>query len=235
MNAGDLRQKFDGKSWVILLVTVAVLLIIFSFYKKGGRVVRTAEVQPSPPLESGSKERPEELELMVGRYVLMPEYEKTDEAGNTTAKEGIKLYAEEKYEEAKEFLEKAAEEGHSDAKALLGKMYVFGHGVSKDVKRGIDYLEDAAEHGSSYAAAELGALYVEGRHGVEKAVDKGLNFIRKSIEGSHYYGHLAMARLYEVGEGVEQSTEQAIEHLKAAGERGYKYAADEIDKLRGKI
>lgn len=232
--ADDNLDVKKHKTWVIVLIVVAVALALFYFYKMRGerQVIETA---PPASIESSDQDRSENLEPISKEPELVPDYELLDEPGKTHAEEGVKLYIEEKYEEAKEFLEKAAKEGNAEAKALLGKMYVLGRGGVQDVKKGLEYLEDAVEHGSSYAMAELGKLYVEGKHGVEKATDKGLDLIHRSIDKGQYYGHLAMARLHEAGEGVEHSVEKAIEYLKQAGERGYRLAAEEIEKLKEKL
>lgn len=225
MNAGR-------KRWAILVVVIIALLSLLYIYKRDKW--EKIEVPPVQNQES-SEYRMEEINPMFGRDYMVPDEEDLAEPGKEATKEGVSLYVKEKYEEAKEFLERAAEEGNADAKALLGKMYVLGRGVGQDVKKGIEYLEDAAERGSSYAMSELGMLYVEGKHGVEKAADKGLELINRSIESGKYYGYLAMAKLHAVGESVELNIEKAIEYIKQAGEHGYKFAAEEIEKLKEKL
>lgn len=219
--------------WLAIIAVVIVILILGYHYKKSrGKITEIPAIGSNV---TGSGHTIEESHLNLKRREIMPENENITEPGKHAAQEGIKLYAEEKYEEAKEFLERAAEEGNTDAKALLGKMHVLGHGGAQDVKKGLDYLEDAAERGSAYAMAELGEFYVLGKHGVEKATDKGLALIRKSIDTGGYYGHLAMSRLYAAGEGVEHSVEKATEHVEEAGKRGYKHVLEEVEKIKAKI
>lgn len=229
----SMNEKSRKKLWLILVIGIIALLSVLYIYKKDKW--EKIEVPPVQNQESSGEYRMEEITSVYVRGDTVPDEDDLSEPGKEAAKEGIRLYAKEKYEEAKEFLERAAEEGNADAKALLGKMYVLGRGVGQDVKKGIDYLEDAAERGSSYAMSELGVLYVEGRHGVEKAADKGMSLIRRSMESGKYYGYLAMAKLHAAGESVELSIEKAIEYIKEAGERGYKFAAEEIEKLKEKL
>lgn len=225
-NCGKMR-------WIaIIAIIIALLGFGYHYMRSRGEIVDVPRLANN---EAGNGQITVEEFHVEDRLEAVPEGEEIDEPGKQAAQEGIKLYIEKKYEEAKEFLEKAAAEGNADAKALLGKMYVLGQGVVEDVKKGLDYLEDAAERGSSYAMAELGKFYVEGKHGVEKATDKGLEFIKKSIDTGGYYGHLAMARLYELGEGVEHSTEKAVEYLEEAGKKGYKFALEEIEKIKAKF
>lgn len=228
-----MSDKARRKRWLIWVVIIIALLSVLYIYKR--QKWEKIEVPPAQHQESSSEYKMEEITPMFGMSSTVPDEDELTEPGKAAAKEGVSLYMKEKYEEAKEFLERAAEEGNADAKALLGKMYILGRGVGKDVEKGLDYLEDAAERGSSYAMSELGMLYIEGRHGVEKAADKGLSLIHRSIEAGKYYGYLAMAKLHAAGESVEHSIEKAIEYLKQAGERGYKYAAEEIEKLKEKL
>lgn len=228
----SMNEKSRKKRWLILVMVIVALLSLLYIYKMDRW--EKIEVPPIQNQES-SEYRMEEISPVFGRGGMVPDEDDVTEPAKETTKEGIRLYVKEKYEEAKEFLERAAEEGNADAKALLGKMYIMGHGVGQDVKKGLDYLEDAAERGSSYAMSELGTLYAEGRHGVEKAADKGIALIRRSMESGKYYGYLAMAKLHAAGESVELSIEKAIEYIKQAGERGYKFAAEEIEKLKEKL
>lgn len=229
----SMNEKSRKKRWLVLVIVIIALLSLLYIYKRDKW--EKIEVPPIRHQESGGEYKMEEIKPMFGRGDMVPDEDELAEPGESAAKEGVRLYVKEKYEEAKEFLERAAEEGNADAKALLGKMYVMGRGVGQDVEKGLEYLEDAAERGSSYAMSELGMLYVEGRHGVEKAADKGLALIHRSIESGKYYGYLAMARLHAAGESVELSIEKAIEYIKQAGERGYKYAMEEIEKLKEKL
>lgn len=229
----NIDEKLRKKRWLILVITIIALLSLLYIYKRDKW--EKIEVPPAQNQESSGEYKMEEIKPMFGLGDMVPDEGDLTEPGEDAAKEGVRLYLKEKYEEAKEFLEKAAEEGNADAKALLGKMYVLGRGVGQDVKKGLDYLEDAARRGSSYAMSELGMLYVEGKHGVEKAADKGLDLINKSVESGKYYGYLALARLHAAGESVELNVEKAIEYIKQAGERGYKHAAEEIEKLKEKL
>jgi len=223
--ADEAVKKPWYKSGLGIAILVIVLLSALGlFYKREMR-------QSDEPVQEAI---PEITQSDNSRGIPLDE-DTVEEPGKQDTIEGIKMYMEEKYEEAKDFLEKAAEEGNADAKALLGKMYIFGHGVVKDTKKGLEYLEDAVERGSSYAMSELGTLYIHGKDGVEHAADKGMELINRAIGHGKYYGYLAMAKLYEAGESVEQSTEKAISYLEQAGENGYRYAKDEIEKLREKL
>lgn len=229
MSAEKIEISHNKKKWLITIFIIITLLILWSAYKKA---VNRHEVVSLNTAEN-SIIKPSGHLFETGR--LAPDMELIEEPGKTNTNEGISMYMENKYENAKDYLERAAEEGNADAKALLGQMYILGRGVVQDTAKGLAHLEDAVKDGSSFAMTELGMLYIEGRHGVEQAFDKGAELINQAIKNGKYYGYLAMAKLYDAGENIEQSTEKAIDYMRQAGEHGYKYAAEEIEKLKAKL
>lgn len=229
MMTDNMRKPWYQTGWGIAIIIIVALLAVWFMYDRHAKKIALSTTHPATETVTPTEH------ILHGSSWYIPDREQVEEPGKEATHKGIDMYTEGKYEEAKEFLEHGTAEGNADAKALLGKMYIFGYGIVKDVEKGVEYLEDAVEHGSEYAMAELGTLFVEGKHGVEKASDKGLELIRRAMGGSKYYGYLAMAKLYEAGDNVEQSTKKAIEYMEEAGKHGYRFAAEELEKLREKL
>ena len=133
---------------------------------------------------------------------------------------------------AVEWYRKAAEQGDAWGENNLGAMYATGRGLKQSDVKAVEWYRKAAEQENATAQTNLGEMYAEGRGTARndavatrwylKAAAQGhaevVNRIRKSAEAGQVAAQYALARLYEMGEGVEQSDNEAAKwYAKAAG------------------
>jgi len=112
----------------------------------------------------------------------------------------------------------AAERGHPEAQRLLGLMYVEGAGVEQDLGQAMTWLRMSAEQG--YALGELAladALAKDGTGGqAQAAVQEAAVWYQRAAEQGETGAQVALAAMYERGQGVERSLVQAYAWLALA-------------------
>jgi len=117
------------------------------------------------------------------------------------------------FKTAAEWYEKAAQQSHAKARTALGLLYSF-KAVPSDDDKGTDWLEKAAIQDESVAQVFLGNmaekqnLYDEARKWYEQAAANG------SADAM-----IAIAKLYEYGEGVSKDLDQARQWNEKASEQ----------------
>lgn len=140
-------------------------------------------------------------------------------------KNGLKAYAEQRYEEAVEFFQKAAEHGHEEAKIKYkntsaeinsnkGKKAFVEHRYTEAV----EYLRKAADLGDSDAQVLLGLCYFNGE-GIIKNSDEAVIWFRKAAEQNNSQAQYRLGLCYLVGIGVNPREEEGLYWLQKAAEQ----------------
>src|SRR5262245_20490162 len=114
----------------------------------------------------------------------------------------------------------AAERGHPEAQRLLGLMYVKGKGVEQDLGQAMIWLRMSAEQGYALGESALADALVKDDVGAEAqaANQEAATWYRRAAEQGETGAQVALAALYERGQGVERSLVQAYAWLALAAD-----------------
>lgn len=111
-------------------------------------------------------------------------------------------------------------DGNNDVKGnahfVLGK----SHEKNNEGQAAVEYYQQAANAGSEKAMLQLVQIYQSGKtQGIPKSPKKAFEWLLKTHENFKYNIHtpFKLGLMYENGEGVDQSTEKAIELYKKSG------------------
>jgi len=118
---------------------------------------------------------------------------------------------------AKEIEEKA-NQGCVKSQREIGNIYRRGRGAPVDNEKAAKWYEKAAKQGDAYCQAQIGMFYMMGI-GVIKNDEKAVYWLKKAIDkaidkGDGEHAKLNLAKMYELGHGVEQNSEKAAEILR---------------------
>jgi TPR repeat protein len=103
---------------------------------------------------------------------------------NTDLNQGIKLFHEQRYEEAFQMLIGLAETGNPEAQCMLGNMYDLGLGREQDLDRAIDWYQKSSRQGYGVASNNLATIY-----GMAREVDEVLVRYWRSLAREQGFGH----------------------------------------------
>jgi TPR repeat protein len=103
---------------------------------------------------------------------------------NTDLNRGIKLFHEQRYEEAFRILSGFAETGNPEAQCMLGNMYDLGLGRERDLDRAIDWYEQSSRQGYGVASNNLATIY-----GMAGEIDEALVQCWRSLAREQGFGH----------------------------------------------
>lgn len=117
---------------------------------------------------------------------------------------------------ARKWYGKAAEFGFVPALNTLGLASQAGVGGPKDLKQARDYFQKAAEEGYVPAQFNLASLYYAGGDGLAPDYKLAGAWFAQAGRSGHARSLYAMARMYDLGEGVPVSQEKAIVYYKEA-------------------
>lgn len=167
-------------------------------------------------------------------------YQKAVDGGNVASLINLaRLYEEGKgvpqdYSRAFELYKKAESLGNCKYIAL-SNCYMFGHGTEKNYDMAVQYVIGAYEH--NVTGKEQTAKNLLNTANNAKQNDPGYNRVpiyTKAIELGSVDAMLALARMYESGDGVAQDLDKAESCYKDAARAGNKEAEDWlIDKMNG--
>jgi TPR repeat protein/actin-like ATPase involved in cell morphogenesis len=139
--------------------------------------------------------------------------------------EGIRLFEDQKYEEAFQIFKAAAEQGYAEAQYRLGYCYRNGHGVSEDYKEAYKWYQKAAEQGNADAQNEMGE-----DHRLNYA--EQVTWYRKAAEQGHADAQYKLGRCYYTGMGLRlKDVKVAAEWYRKAAEQGHAEAMRALGKM----
>ena len=135
---------------------------------------------------------------------------------------GIKLFNEQRYDEAVAHFRSAALNGYPNAMAYLGYCYIYEKGVEENREMGYRYLKMAAEHDDNAAWYFLGEYHAAEKS--EKSDSIAFDCYMRAAQKSHRQAQTAVAMFYEEGRGVAKSDSLSIKWYMAAAEKEDAYA-----------
>lgn len=120
----------------------------------------------------------------------------------------------------------------------ISTCYFNGAGVAKDSKKGLAWLEATHSLGMDMDAAhEVALLYEYGHNETEIDVFAAAKWFERAATSGHTEAMAELALCYELGCGVEQSDEHALDWYMQAAEKGHltaKFSVGEIfEEARG--
>lgn len=123
-----------------------------------------------------------------------------------------------------------ADAGDAAAQVTVGENYAGGIGAPRDYRQAAAWYRKAAERGDIAGELHLAALYRDGGKGFERDMAQAAVWYRKAAEQGDVGAQATLATLHAMGQGVEQSYEEAYYWLDLAaavkGPRQAQYAAN---------
>ncbi len=150
-----------------------------------------------------------------------------------------------RFADALTFYRKAAARNYAAAQNDLGYMYERGLGVQKDLSEAVSWTFKAAQNGDRNAQFSLGVAYENGqgvrrdlgeaalwyRKAAKLGFQDGVNAVRKMAESGIVTAQLSLGRMYESGEGMPASDNQAAFWYRKAAEQGDGDAVASLERL----
>jgi TPR repeat protein len=126
------------------------------------------------------------------------------------------MYLQQSLDKAFYYYELAAQQNNPHACFLLGRCYAYGIGVTRSLEKAEQYYQVAVDQGDAGAQLQLGRLLLE-KGQASKAFEL-FKLVSQSDFDPFYRtdSHLMLARCFEDGMGVQQSTENALHYYKLA-------------------
>jgi hypothetical protein len=161
-----------------------------------------------------------------------------DLAGVQVTKEGF----EPKYEAItnKDEIESYSVENSNHSTIAMRKIatcFLEGNGVEKDLELGLAWLKTAHRHGDIDAAYETGKIYEYSKHGVPVDIYNAAEWFLGAATAGHIESMAEYAMCLELGCGVDQSDDQALDWYTKAAEKGHITAnfsvAEMFEEARG--
>lgn len=103
----------------------------------------------------------------------------------------------------------------------LGKCYLEGNGISSDHTMGLAWLQQAYLHGNLESAHETAVIYEYGKYGVDVDIYLAAKWFHGAAKAGNVESMAEYAMCLELGCGVEQSDEEALEWYRKAAELGH--------------
>lgn len=123
-----------------------------------------------------------------------------------------------------------ANKHYSSAQAVLGYAYLFGNSLPKDNKKAIEWLTKASfgglagvQQGLAFAHAERDGIVLS-RENNDALFRYAFDFIQKKSDKGNVAAIVALARMYERGEGVTKNLKKSFELNKEAALEGHRVA-----------
>lgn len=145
--------------------------------------------------------------------------------------QGMKMFSENKFEEAFVNFTIAAEQGHIQSQYQLGVCYEMGHGAPRNMMMAARNYRKAAESGHPDAQARLAELLFDGYY-VPGDYGEAVRFFRLAAEKGNREAQAGLARCYEFGRGVAQSIKNARFWYSAAALQGDAKAMQKLKSLK---
>ncbi len=146
------------------------------------------------------------------------------------------------YATAINWWQKAAAAGSADANFMLGETYANGSGVPRDREKANNYYRIAAQEGSEDAKSRLATLSYDNKPGSDlylkgnklrdaKDYAGAVAAFRQSAAMGNLYGEMALGVMYEAGQGVPPSYQEAAKWYTMAADKGLPGAQKRIGLL----
>lgn len=124
------------------------------------------------------------------------------------------------------------------AMKAMAQCYFEGTGVAKNNDAGVAWLQAASSIGEDMDAAhDLALVFEYGRHGVENDIFAAAVWFTKAAESGHIEAMAELGLCYELGCGLDQSDEDALDWYMKAANAGHvtsKFSVAEIfEEARG--
>lgn len=123
------------------------------------------------------------------------------------------------------YFQRAAELGSARGLNAMATAYLNGRGVEQDTEKGRALLLQAAKAGSDRAWSNLGFYYRGGKFGFPQDQAKAAACFHRAAHLGNGVAANALGKLYQAGEGVEQSAEKALEYYEKAFSLKYDWGA----------
>lgn len=168
--------------------------------------------------------RQEDMERMLDRLA-----ERIPQQRDDSLDRGIRLYREERYEEALGPLMQAAAAGHAEAQLRLGMMYRRGRVVAKNLAKAAEWFGKAAAQGSAEAQYRLGQLYRAGR-GMERDLQQARTLFAMAAEQGLPAAQYELGRLCQAA----KAHGEALDWYRRAAAQGYPEAQFKLGVMYAK-
>lgn len=103
----------------------------------------------------------------------------------------------------------------------LASCYLNGHGVEPDQNKGLAWLQQAYRHGDLDCAHETAVIYEYGKYGVDTNPNLAASWFLGAAKAGHVESMAEYAMCLELGCGVEQSDEEALDWYQRAANLGH--------------
>jgi TPR repeat protein len=133
-----------------------------------------------------------------------------------------------------ELYARAAQFGFAPSQYRLGSCYEYGLlGCQVDPSNSIKWYSKAAEQGFPDAELALSSWYLSGSHGVLQQSDSDAYlWARKAGDRGHAKAEYQVGNYFEIGIGVEASSEEAKRWYGRAAGKGHKRASQRLSELK---
>jgi hypothetical protein len=110
---------------------------------------------------------------------------------------------------------------HTPAMRKLANCYLTSNGVPHNPMKGLEYLNQAFLHGDIDAAYQTATVYEYSKHGVPVDIYKAAEYFKLAAEAGHVEAMAEYAMCCELGCGIEQNDEMALDWYTKAAQRGH--------------
>lgn len=107
--------------------------------------------------------------------------------------------------------------------------------IKENSEQNLRWHDIAYKYGNIDSAFELGLIYRDGLYGVEESAHLAFTYFSSAADGGNNTAQLVLSELYEEGDCVEQSNEQAIKYLEMAANANIVDAYLNLGRLLSKI
>lgn len=145
--------------------------------------------------------------------------------------EGLRLYGEQRYDEAYPLLLQAAEGGHAQAYCVAGYCLFYGRGTAQDEMRAVLCFTEAAKAGDADALCRLGWCYYTAYGGVAQDLAYAAELFARAAAQGHPAAQNNLGLCCEHGRGVKKDLAAAIEWYRKAAARGNPDAIGNLERL----
>jgi TPR repeat protein len=125
----------------------------------------------------------------------------------------------------------AADKNNSDAYIGLALAYFNGEGVPINFSEGIVYLQKAVDANLPAGKHFMGDIKINGKYGQQIDKAQGLNLLKESAERNYPPALLQLGRIYENGDGVAPSIDEARKLYAKAASFNYNPAIIALNRL----
>lgn len=107
--------------------------------------------------------------------------------------------------------------------------------IKENSEQNLRWHDIAYKYGNIDSAFELGLIYRDGLYGVEESAHLAFTYFSSAADCGNNTAQLVLSELYEEGDGVEQSNEQAIKYLEMAANANFVDAYLNLGRLLSEV